>query len=522
LLGYKSLKKILKILYKNFIYLDKNSINLISHNLSLWKNFIKKDSKNLLLIDYIESREIEIARSYFCNLFAKQNDCKITVFSNQKNILINREWKKIYSSFNANNFIYIFYSKFFFKLFFNLKKKKEIKNSLNFILKNIKSKKDLTSIKYKDLEIGREIYHEYIYRFRKPTVELSDKAVVKLIYEAIIVTEYWIDFFKENKVKAITLSHPNVRFLALSGKIANQFYSIPVYAVTCSYIKKYLNLADHYQFIRDSYLEHPKKFNQLSETEKKESLEWGKNRLNQRLNGVVGVDMYYTSVSAFHKQFIEQALKKSDNIKVLICTHEFYDDPNATGGLLFPDFYEWLVFLGEKSKDTKYDWYIKNHPDTDPWTKKEIKKFVEKYNHIRLINEKTSFLQLKKEGLNFVFTAHGTVGHECPLLDIQVINADLNQVHIAYDFTWTPKSVDELESMINKLESMNKKIDRESIYEYFYVTNKLYDIDNFVFNSYRSSKREEREKNIDMSEIFLNEFNLNKHEQIKQNFKDYI
>ena len=522
MLGYKSLKKILKIFYKNIINIDKNSKKLISHNLSEWKNFITKDNKNILLIDYIESREIEIARSYFCNLFAKENNCKIIVFSDQKNILFNREWRKIYNSFNANKFIYIFYSKFFLKLFFNFKKKKEIKNSLQNILKNLKSKKDLTSIKYKNIEIGREIYHEYIYRFRKPTVDLQDKVITELIHEAILVTEYWIDFFEGNNVKALTLSHPNVRFLALPGKIANQFFSIPVYAITCSYINKYFNLADHYQFIRDSYLEHPKKFNQLSDKKKLEALEWGKKRLNQRLNGVVGVDMYYTSVSAFHKNFIDQALRKNKKIKVLICTHEFFDDPNATGGLLFPDFYEWLVFLAEKSKNTKYDWYIKNHPDTDPWTKKEIIRFVEKYDHITLINEKTSFLQLKEEGLDFVFTAHGTVGHECPLLGIQVINADLNQIHIAYDFTWTPKSITELEDMINNLETMNKKIDFESIYEYFYVTNKLYNIDNFIFNSYRSSKREEREKNIDMAEIFLNEFNSDKHELIKQNFRDHI
>ena len=50
-----------------------------------------------------------------------------------------------------------------------------------------------------------------------------------------------------------------------------------------------------------------------------------------------------------------------DNIKVLICTHEFFDDPNSTGGLLFPDFYEWLKYLAQISNKTNYDWYIKPH-----------------------------------------------------------------------------------------------------------------------------------------------------------------
>ena len=28
---------------------------------------------------------------------------------------------------------------------------------------------------------------------------------------------------------------------------------------------------------------------------------------------------------------------------------------------IFPDFYQWLLFLGKVSKKTDYDWYIKTH-----------------------------------------------------------------------------------------------------------------------------------------------------------------
>ena len=38
------------------------------------------------------------------------------------------------------------------------------------------------------------------------------------------------------------------------------------------------------------------------------------------------------------------------------------DAVHVYGNLIFPDFYEWMVYLGEFSKKTEYEWYIKNHP----------------------------------------------------------------------------------------------------------------------------------------------------------------
>ena len=44
---------------------------------------------------------------------------------------------------------------------------------------------------------------------------------------------------------------------------------------------------------------------------------------------------------------------------------------------LFPDFYEWLIFLSKISENTDYDWYIKDHP---PYEKlKAIRSFNRTY-----------------------------------------------------------------------------------------------------------------------------------------------
>lgn len=521
-LNFQSSKKYLRILKNIFFITNKNSIRFIKHNYKVWKNENVKKSKNLLLIDYFESHESELLRSYFCNIYAKKHDCKVVVFSLGKRLLINREWRKIYKSFNVKKFICIFYSSFYLDLFFNFKKKKLFKNNLNELLKNIKTKQDVINIKYKNIEIGREIYAEYLYRLRKPTVDLKDQKLKDIIYEGIVLIEYWIDFFKKNNVKAITLSHPNTRFLALSGKVANHFFSIPVFAVNHRYIYSHLNLNNHRDWIREHLLEIPNYFKKINSNQKIDGIQWAQKRLESRLKGVVGVDMNYSTDSAFHNNFSNPVIKKNDKIKILIGTHEFYDDPQATGGLLFSDFYEWLVFLGEQSKKFNYDWYLKNHPDTDPWTVQVINDLLKKYPNIKQVDGKISWLQLKNEGINFVFTCHGTIGHECPLLDMQVINADINHPHIAYDFNWTPKTIDEYENMIKDLPNMKKKINKNDVYEYYYVVHKLLEKDDIMFKSYKLTKKLEIKKSKNFVDMFLVEFSNERHMKIKENIDKLI
>ena len=148
--------------------------------------------------------------------------------------------------------------------------------------------------------------------------------------------------------------------------------------------------------------------------------------------------------------------------------------------------------------------------------KKIVNDFIKNYPSIKLVNENISFLQLKEEGLNFVFTCHRTVGHECPLLGIQVINADLNHPHIAYDFNWSPKNLDELNEIILNLNKLKLEINSDDIYEYYYVVKKLDMKDDLIFNSYTDAKKIEREENKNIVDIFLEQINGKKHEIIEK------
>ena len=101
--------------------------------------------------------------------------------------------------------------------------------------------------------------------------------------------------------------------------------------------------------------------------------------------------------------------------------------------MLFLDFYEWLCFLGEISKKTDYDYYIKPHKDYLPGTIESLNEIITKFPNLTLISPTVSFHQLIREGISFALTCYGSIGHELPLLGVQVINAGYNP-HNAYNF----------------------------------------------------------------------------------------
>ena len=509
---FKTIIKVINFFFKKDEFFEKK---FIKYNLANFKK--SKNHENILLIDYFESFESEIARSFFSNIFCKKYNCNLTVFSLSKNILFNLKWRRIYKSINAKNFFYIFFSINYFFKFFDFKNKKFIKD---FITK-LKSKNDILEFKYRDLSVGRDIIDEYLYRYKKATVDLNDQNLYSDFYDCLYTIDFWIKYFKKNKVKAVSLSHTNVRLLGLVGKVANRYFQIPVYSVTNTYVIKNEDLSDHYKWIRSNLMKLRIRFDQLTDIKKEEAINWSKKQLEKKFSGEVGVDMYYSTKSAFGNKKSPRALSFEKKTKVMICTHEFYDNPHATGGLLFSDFYEWLEFLGEKSQSDKYDWYIKSHPDCDNWTISIINKYVERFPKIKIVNSETSFIQLKDEGLNFALTCHGTIGHECPLLNIQVINADLNHPHIAYNFNWSPKSIKEYDQIINNLENLNLKINSKEIYQFYYMYKKHQSKDDLIFKSYKDAKRLEK-NNKNILNIFLEEADKKRHEDIVKNISNLI
>jgi hypothetical protein len=131
------------------------------------------------------------------------------------------------------------------------------------------------------------------------------------------------------------------------------------------------------------------------------------------------------------------------------------------------DFYEWLLYLADISTKTDYDWYVKTHPDVSPLSEKVIKEFVDQNSKFNIVPAETSFHQLAHEGVCYVLTCYGSVGHEAPLLGMKVINAG-NNPHMAYDFNYHPKSIKEYENLLLNLSLLDDEVYINDVYEYYY------------------------------------------------------
>ncbi len=494
---------------------DNKTRRFIQHNYKKWGPWKQSDAKSIILFDFYPFVETEIARSYLLNILAKKNKAKIVSYStNRKHDKI---WDKIYRSYNVNEHISIKLSK---------EQKNRSAKLYCKIISRVKSKKDIFNLKVDNVWIGVDLYEEFLMKFIEPTVVL-DKRMYNIVRDGIDSLVYWKDYFEVNDVKAIVSSHIGVRIEKnLPLKIAGQLFNIPFYSTHARNITCYLKPHLYHKEIASNYLSYPERFYKLSYEEQKKGIAWAKNRLKKRLSGAIGVDMDYSTKSAFSS--VNTSIKvvdKNDRIKIVVATHEFYDSPNCYGGLLFMDFYEWLMYLGEISKKTNYDWYIKTHPDVLPITKKVIKKIANNHPKFKLLPAETSFHQLASEGVEYVLTCYGSVGHECPLLGMKVINAG-NNPHMGHEFNWNPKSVEEYETLLLNLDKLCLNIDYDDIYKFYYIHyQKLGIIDDWIYPSYKKMTEELSEEErfgSFMFQYFLNSLTEDKHEKIILRMTEFI
>ena len=219
-----------------------------------------------------------------------------------------------------------------------------------------------------------------------------------------------------------------------------------------------------------------------------------------------------------------KVLRDSQKLKVLIATHCFYDNPHGYDEFMFPDFYEWLHFLGKISDETNYDWYLKSHPDPLPGTFEVLNEISTCYPNISVIPYDTSHHQIIDEGINVVLTGFGTIGHEYPYFGIPVINCAFNP-HIAYNFNWHAKSVNHYKELLLNLASLNISIDKNEMYEFYYMNYKYTNLDDLIYNSHSQMTVDLDEKSqfsLDAYIYFIKKLSEEKNKEIKINIKKFI
>ena len=494
---------------KNMWIVPKEAKRFIKHNKKVWGQWLVKNPKSEILLDSFSIPEWIVAVSYFINVLAKKHNSIIRTFSvsrYQNPLLI-----KIRKSFDCRGHVYPVLNE-------EQQKRKDI--LYRKALDSIKSKKDLYELNLLGIWIGIDIYETYL-KHGYPTIDFKDPNLWDAVNQGIELLIFWQDYFKTRKVAGVILSHDCYNTIDILAKVAYQ-NKVPVYLPNARGIQ----LSDEpHAIYKSRFFDYRKMFKKLSSAEQADAIQWAKGQLERRFSGKVGVDMYYSTASAFTSIDNEKpVLRKSDKIKVLITTHCFYDNPHGYGGMPFLDFYEWLCFLGGISEKTDYDWYVKTHPDPLPGTHETLKKIIRKYPRLTLIPSGTSQHQLVKEGIQFALTCFGSIGHELPALGVQVINAGHNP-HIAYDFNWHPKSIEEYEYYLMNLDKLHKEINMNELYEFYYVHYDYTYVDTLIYTSHRKMLKDltpEQQMGPKAYEYFLNQLTETKHQQIISNIQDFI
>jgi hypothetical protein len=474
-----------------------NNLFLIKKNKKLFK--YDSSNKKIILVEYNNYYGSHLCQALLSNFFKKKNPAKIIAYYNyclivsplKLNFFQKVKWcfskffllgfKRIYKSFGVEDFIRP-------EIDDNMKKK-AIKTCKFFFRINV-TNENVEDFKIKNILIGDLIYDTYLKSKNIPTFDPNSIDFKNFFLEFLELFFFWQHYLKKNKVNKIIGVHSCYSYGILIRIGIN--FGIPSYVINSRAVMK---LDKRINNMHGDYIFHKNKFSKLGVKFKKIALSFAKKKLDSRIRGKIGSELINRSVSSFsqHKNRTKKVLRINKRIKILICTHDFMDSVHVNGKNFFPDFYEWISFLGRLSNDKKneYDFYIKNHPNFgnkyeryQQYTNLFVNQLCEKFPNIKKIDNNVSHHQIISEGINFVLTVYGSVAIEYAYLGIPVINATLNNPHINYNFNINPKNKKNYIQILNNLKTVKLIINKKEIYECYFMKHFYYD-ENWLFDNYQ-------------------------------------
>lgn len=497
----------------NGFQLDRREKLFIRHNQEVWKDFLQGQESGEILLESNTMSSSVIAYSYLANLLAQKHQSRIVAYLNGRlKRLTNRKAQSIYRSFNVRDFVCYHLAP---------SQAQAADRLLREIASGLKSKKAVEDLCLEGVWVGDLIYDSYCMNYKVPTVLLTDPRFWNSLKDAVRYYVFWRDYFTAHDVRAVIVSHTVYLHSGMLTRLAI-CKGIPVYQINATHLHY---MTEKNILAYNEFFYYPEQFRELPEEERQKGLQVAQERLQKRFAGEVGVDMHYSKKSAYGRIAGGKVLKESPRLKILVATHCFFDSPHPYGVNLFPDFYEWLYFLGEISKQTDHDWYIKTHPDFLPGNIPIVREFISKYPKFTLLPSETSHMQLIEEGINFGLTVYGTIGFEYAALGIPVITASRCNPRIRYNFNIHPRDVDEYRQILLNLSSQKLEIDLNEVYEYYFMAF-IHNVNDWLFPNYESFIQEiggyQRQFESVSYEKFLNRFSSSRHGQILQSLNSFI
>lgn len=468
----------------NLKRLKRNQVDarFIKHNKRVFERVAKQqDDGPVVMMELSSMQSAHIAYSYLANVLATENNARIIGYVPR---VYSSRWKRlafkiaklfgfsylgVYKSFGATDF---------FTIEISDSQRQKARRIYDEVTSQLGDKWDIEALAIHGIWVGDLIYDTYLARFNKPTIDKTHPEFQNFLLESIELFVFWEDYLDNHDVRAINVSHCvyNVAMPLRLGVERN----IPVFQANVTHVYR---MSKENYFAYNDFFYFRERFAALQEDVKTVGNEEAKRRIERRFAGEVGVDMSYSTKSAYGASRHVRLLRESPRKKILIATHCFFDSPHSYGNNIFPDFYEWLDFLGKMSEVTDYDWYIKTHPDYLPGTMEIIEGFIAKYPKFTLLPADASHHQIIAEGIDVALTVYGTIAFEYAALGIPVINNSLNNPHVAYNFNLHSKDVEDYRRLLLGLDTLDFNIDKQQVYEYYFMRF-MYNTEDLFFDSY--------------------------------------
>lgn len=477
----------------------------------------------VVLLELNAMHSAHIAYSYLANVLAASNQAKIVAYA-QKPLrgLLQRVLFKIRKATGQSDFgaYKSFGTTAFIEIALSPRQQTKARELFADIFERLNTKLDIEALTINDVWIGDLVYDSFLMTYRRSTIDKDSPDFKRSLLESIELFVFWQDYLDSNDVRALSVGHC-VYNLAIPLRIAVQ-RNIPVFQANATHIYR---LSRGNLFAYNDFVQFRERFAALPPEVQKAGIAEAQRRIERRFAGEVGVDMAYSTKSAYGESRHARLLRESPRKKILIATHCFFDSPHSYGNNIFPDFYEWLDFLGRMTNETDYDWYIKTHPDYLAGTREIIDSFVARYPKFTLLPADASHHQIIAEGISCALTVYGTIAFEYAALGIPVINASQNNPHIAYNFNLHAKDVEDYRRLLIGLDQLDFTIDKQQVHEYYFMQY-IYNTENLFFDNYDATMDElggySQQFTPAIYEKWLNDWCHEKHQAITSALRLFI
>ena len=328
------------------------------------------------------------------------------------------------------------------------------------------SKSDLEGLSLDGCLIGDLIYDTYL-RQGHATADFSDPGLRALIIEAFITVKYWTR--RINKTCRAVIGD-TVYLNAIPTRVA-VLKGCPTFYVGGANI---FRMRSDFPPPEQSYRFYLSRTHEMGHQEKAISATQGKQFVEQRLAGAIsGRLSNYMSLSPYHSEPTSPTPQRVQKAKsILVACHDFFDSPHVWGTSLFPDFYEWLVFLARFFKEKPRPIVVKPHPNSREADKKILEEIFVDTPKVSIESANSTMASvLGRFDVAAALTVCGTIATELPAIGIPVINASQNNPHFDFGFSVSPVTIEEYRSTLERLDDLKPTKDLTDLYLYHYLHN---------------------------------------------------